>query len=456
MGEFPYRGLPVLGCVLTLLTFGGSPDYALTSSVSLNMGGTSMSDPGQGYADAMTDLYIEPFLGVSVGPGDRHVVVTPEQLWPISCGEAALNDCLTLDASVDQGVIDLARAIALYPQDAKYILGYSQSTQIQTITKRAIMLAADMAGGGFADYPDVSLSMVSNVDKPNGGILARFSWAWPTPTSLQPLGITAWGPTPTDTPANPADPADYAVDTVNFSFIYDGMGDFPSNPLNLLAVANAIMGAAYLHHTYPFQSDIRPDNPRVFYQGSYQDSAYYMLSTELIPLLRPLEDLGVPRPVLLFLDAPLQVLIETGYEREINPGEPVPFRLAFNNPITVARNLAESVLVGFDDAAAELGYGRPLRTTPAGPFGVGGPTGPIADPTAPPAALRPVTVAGRAAARSAGSQRVDGPGDVHHRRADARHRGDVDTPRPDRQQSRGVLGQHQAERRADANADTEQ
>ena len=94
MGEFPYRGLPVLGCVLTLLTFGGSPDYALTSSVSLNMGGTSMSDPGQGYADAMTDLYIEPFLGVNVGPGDRHVVVTPEQLWPISCGEAALNDCI--------------------------------------------------------------------------------------------------------------------------------------------------------------------------------------------------------------------------------------------------------------------------------------------------------------------------------------------------------------------------
>jgi hypothetical protein len=34
--------------------------------------------------------------------------------------------------------------------------------------------------------------MVANIDKPNGGILERFSWAWPTPTTLRPLGITAY------------------------------------------------------------------------------------------------------------------------------------------------------------------------------------------------------------------------------------------------------------------------
>ncbi len=343
-----------------------------------------MGDPGQGYAAAMTRQYIEPFFGVSIAEGDQHVVNYPAQIWPVSCEGSSLRDCLTFDASVKQGIADLAQAISLYPQDRKYVLGYSQSTQVQTLIKRAMMMEARMAGGGFADYPDVAMSMVANIDKPNGGILERFSWAWPTPTALRPLGITAYGPTPTNTPADPVNPAEHAIDTVNVSFVYDGMGDFPANPFNPLAVANAVLGIAYLHNTYPFQAGISPDSPRVFYQGSYQDSAYYLITTELIPLLRPLQQLGVPTPALLLLNAPLQVLVETAYDRRTNPGVPVPFRLTFNNPIAVAKNLMTSLAVGFDDAAAELGHARPLHTTPAGPFGVGGPTGPIPAPAAAP------------------------------------------------------------------------
>ena len=384
---------PGLCCLLTVLAYlpapGANPagvDYDLTAAMSLTMGGTSMSDPGQGYAVAMTEQYIDPFFGVAIAAGGQHVVVYPAQIWPVSCAGSSPRDCLTFDASVNQGIEDLAQAIARYPQDTKYILGYSQSTQIQTLTKRALMLDAQMAGGEFEDYPDVKMSMVANIDKPNGGVLERFSWAWPTPTTLRPLGITAYGPTPTNTPVDPLNPAEHAIDTVNISFVYDGMGDFPANPFNPLAVANAVLGIAYLHNTYPFQTGISPANPRVFYQGSYQDSAYYMITTELIPLLRPLQQIGVPTPVLRFLNAPLQVLVETGYDRRTNPGVPVPFRLTWTNPITVAQNLTRSLAVGFDDAAAELGHGRPLGTTPAGPFGVGGPTGPIPEPAAVPMA----------------------------------------------------------------------
>jgi hypothetical protein len=192
----------------------------------------------------MTEQYVDPFFGVTIAAGDQHVVVYPAQIWPVSCAGSSLRDCLTFDASVNQGIEDLAQAIALYPQDTKYILGYSQSTQIQTLTKRQMMLDAQMAGGEFEDYPDVKLSMVANIDKPNGGILERFSWAWPTPTTLRPLGITAYGPTPTNTPADPLNPAEHAIDTVNISFVYDGMGDFPANPFNPLAVANAVLGMA--------------------------------------------------------------------------------------------------------------------------------------------------------------------------------------------------------------------
>lgn len=417
--------LPAFGCIATVVASVVAPapveasaalDTAtaasldLAAAVSLNMGGTSMGDPGQGYAVAMTEKYINPFFGVTIAPENQHVVTYPAQLWPVSCSGAPLRDCLTLDASEKQGLINLAQAISLYPDDTKYILGYSQSTQIQTYIKRTIMLDALMSGGEFDDYPDVKMSLVANINKPNGGILERFAWAWPTPTTLQPLGITSYGPTPTNTPADPDNPGDHAIDTVNFSFVYDGMGDFPVNPLNLLAVVNAVMGIAFLHSTYPAQTDITPDNPRVFYQGSYQDSDYYMITNELIPLLKPLQDLGVPRPVLLFLNAPLQVLIETGYDRLASPGQPMPFRLTFHNPLTVAANLVGSLAVGFDDAAEDLGNGRPLNTTPAGPFGVGGPTGPIPDPTADPTAAAVARSGDAAPTRAASRSVTDRPG----------------------------------------------
>ncbi len=429
------RSLPGVFCALTVLAYQSAPatsppgavvDYDLAAAVSLNMGGTSMGDPGQGYAVAMTQLYIDPFFGVTIAPEDQHVVNYPAQIWPVSCTGSSLKNCLTLDASEKQGLTNLAQAISLYPDDTKYILGYSQSTQIQTYIKRTIMLDAEMDGGEFEDYPDVKMSLVANINKPNGGILERFSWAWPTPTVLQPLGITAYGPTPTNTPADPDNPGNYAIDTVNFSFVYDGFADFPVNPLNLLAVANAVLGIVYLHNTYPAQTGISPDNPRVFYQGSYQDSAYYMITNELMPLLRPLQQIGVPKPLLLFLNAPLQVLIETAYDRYTSPGEPTPLRLTLPNPITVTKNFITSLAVGFDDAAASLGHGRPLNTTPPGPFGVGGPTAPIPDPTAVPAPVAALEAAAvnqprrpsgerRAAAservaRTAGAAAVSDPG----------------------------------------------
>jgi hypothetical protein len=416
------RGLSTLCCALAALAYPSvstqatqpNVDYMLAAAVSLSMGGTSMGDPGQGYATTMTEQYIEPFFGITIAPEDRHVVNYPAQIRPFSCSGSSLRHCLTLDASEQQGITALAQAISLYPDDTKYLLGYSQSTQIQTVTKRTMMLNAQMAGGQFGDYPDVKMSMVANINKPNGGILERFSWAWPTPTSLRPLGITAYGPTPTDTPADPADPANHAIDTVNFSLVYDGMGDFPTDPFNLLAVTNAVLGIAYLHNTYPFQTGISPTNPRVFHQGSYQDSAYYMITNDVVPLLMPLQQLRVPEPLLLFLNAPLQVLIETGYDRRTNPGVPVPFRLKINNPVTVTKNFLTSLAVGFDDASASLGHGRPLKTAPAGPFGVGGPTGPIPDPTAARATIAAKTGEPSAARKA---QRTNRNGGNAHTRA---------------------------------------
>jgi hypothetical protein len=93
----------------------------------------------------------------------------------------------------------------------------------------------------------------------------------------------------------------------------------------------------------------------------------------------PLEQLGVPSPIVRFLDTVTRVAVEDAYLRGVNPGVPtVASLLPIGNPISLALNLLAAVPVGIDDALQEMGFGRPLGTTPAGPYGVGGP--PLPDP----------------------------------------------------------------------------
>lgn len=110
-------------------------------------------------------------------------------------------------------------------------------------------------------------------------------------------------------------------------------------------------------------------------QGSNGDTTYYLLPAARLPLLMPLVRLGVPAPILDVLDAPLRVIVEWGYDRGINPGNPTAATLANpHDPITMVCNLLAAIPIGLDDGLQQAGFGRPLGTTPAGPFGVGGTT----------------------------------------------------------------------------------
>ena len=363
--------LALLGAVALALSSTMTTVVQLLATTALIMGGTFVPDPPPAYVTSMTDNYITPFFAF-VAPENRVPVHTPEEFFPVF-------GTRTFDQSVADGVVDLEEAIAAQPVgEPLIILGYSQSPRIATIEKRKLI---DVHGDDFAAYPFISFALVSNVNKPNGGILKRLE-----PFGAVPFfGITFDGATPTNSPENPDETGNFALDTADYTFVHDGWSDFPVYPLNLLATANAIAGIALLHGTYPLQQGIAPDAPNVFYQGSYGDTDYFVITTEIVPLLMPLGQIGIPRPILLALDEPFRVLIETGYEREISPGEPTPVGLIpLKNPITVAVNFITAIAVGIDDALSDpsIGVGRALGTTPSGPFGVGGPTEPIPDPTA--------------------------------------------------------------------------
>jgi hypothetical protein len=239
--------------------------------------------------------------------------------------------------------------------DTHYVVqGTSQSSILATSEKRHLI-----------DHPipdtTVSFILVSNQNRPNGGLFERFVGSY-----IPLVGITFNGATPTHSDRFAP------LRTIDVAHQYDGWADFPTNPLNLLADANALMGALLLH-----DKPLTLDSPAQL-QGHYQDTTYYLKPSPVLPLLIPLASVPFAGPpAAAALDAPLRVLVEAGYDRRINPGQPTPARWNYvTNVKDVAANVLRAIPTGWDDAIAQATRdpaNRPFRTAPQGVYGVGGP-----------------------------------------------------------------------------------
>ncbi len=306
-------------------------------------------------------------------------VYGPEQFWPIT----GLRD-MSYNASVAIGLDNLDACLRGKPctvtdppytssgpralTDSSYtVFSYSQSGAIAGLEK-SDLIAHPPSG-------TVNFVFVSNPGRPNGGILERFVGAY-----VPILDVTFTGATVTNSPQPTP------LTTVDAVHQYDPVADFPTNPLNLLSLANSLLGFAYEH---PEGHSGAP-----LLQGQYQDSTYYLIATDTLPLLRPLTIVPFLGPLLATtMDPPLRVLVETGYNRTINPGAPTTAKyLYFPNPIKTACNFLAAIPNGWDNGIAYITGNpddRPFHTTPAGPYGVGGPpvyAGAI-DPYGPPTPL---------------------------------------------------------------------
>lgn len=320
------------------------------------------------YLAHINEDFIAP-TGLCAGgdPGCALVAVyTPEQLRPFT-GFADM----TLDDSVAEGRMNLddcvrgnACIVTLDPYtstgtrpltDTSYVVsGGSQSAAIAS-SEKSDLIARPMVGR------TVSFVLVSNPNRPNGGLLQRFAGAY-----IPIVGISFNGSTPTNSPRSAP------LTTVDVTRQYDAWSDFPTNPLNLLAGLNAIMGSLYMHHRY-----LDADSPALL-QGRYQDTTYYLEPSMLLPLLVPVAAIPViGMPLATLLDAPLRVLVEAGYDRTINPGRPTPAQYRYvPDPIKTAMNVAIAIPTGWDDAIAYVSgdpLNRPFRTEPQSVYGVGGP-----------------------------------------------------------------------------------
>lgn len=323
-------------------------------------------DPGCALAAVYTPEQLRPFTGLADMTFDDSVAE----------GRTNLDNCIRGDACVV--TMDPYTSTSIRPlTDTSYVVSGGSQSAVVASSEKSYLIAHPVAG------TTVSFILTANPNRPNGGFLERFVGAY-----LPIMGMSFNGATPTNSP-QPA-----PLTTVDITRQYDGWSDFPTNPLNLLADLNAFMGSFYLHHRY---LDI--DTPALL-QGVYQDTTYYLAPTRLLPLLYPLAAVPViGMPIAQLLDAPLRVLVEAGYDRTINPGQPTPAKYLYTpNPITTAINFAVAIPTGWDDAISYVSgdpLNRPFRTEPQPVYGVGGPPvyagavdpyGPVEQPSTPRAA----------------------------------------------------------------------
>lgn len=93
---------------------------------------------------------------------------------------------------------------------------------------------------------------------------------------------------------------------------YDPASDFPDNPLNPVALANAAAGLLFIHLNYE-NLDLESEDNITWTEGN---TTYIFIPTEDLPLLEPLRLIGRD-DVADQLNEPLKQVVEAGYDRQL-------------------------------------------------------------------------------------------------------------------------------------------
>lgn len=382
--------LALLSAIVLAVAWTATTAVQLAATV-LIMGGTDhpLSTPEDDpvtfinpYMDNAIDGYINPAAAAPTGTGNdpifgvnendkRYAVITPEQFFPVfgsmtfgdsvAAGLENINGCVRggdCEYNQDGALIPDAPEDPPVPGEEMVAFGYSQSAVIASLLKKDLIENPDETPA------DISMFLLANAMRPNGGILAR----GPDGLTIPILDIPFYGATPT----NSCDVGP-CIETVDLAAQYDLMGgDAPASLTNVVAIVNAALGYYYLH------GDLQNGNfDNALYQGSFGDTDYYIVASERLPILLPFQAI-VPSPILTMLDAPIREIVEGAYARDVNPGVATKASLLpFRNPIQTIINIVKAIPVGIDNGLAEATGNpdfRPLGTTEAtSPFGVGGP-----------------------------------------------------------------------------------
>jgi hypothetical protein len=310
-----------------------------SANITLVMGGSGNPTPLRSYVTAFVSKYVTPsFPGFTVS--NAQVLSTPEGLYP----QTGVKD-LTIDASVSRGVTILDSAIhqQLTAGNNVAVFGLSQSAIISSLEMQRL------DPSGTPSSLPISFVLAGDPMNPNGGLWERFA-----PLSFPSLGLTFYGATPgNDFP------------TAIYTLEYDGAGDFPRYPIDLLSDLNAIAGIGFLHPQYQGLMHAQIGSAITLPTQGPTETTYYMIPTQNLPLLEPLRMVPlVGKPFADLLQPDLTVLVNLGYGdpafgySTAPANVPTPFGLFPPvNPHTVLADLVTGAQQGMGAFASDVSAG---------------------------------------------------------------------------------------------------
>ncbi len=353
---------------------------ALAATTVLVVPGTGTSDPSVAHnfeSNAYQNFVAPGADGCTDNscPGVAFVPVPYDaSLWPVISSKGPEASSAKWNPSVADGVTTLgalaARQIDAPAHGGIVVFGYSQGATVASAQKAAL------AGLTPPDKDRLTFVLIANPNRPNGGIIER-----PVRFGEIPIADISFGPpTPTDT----------GIATTDIAMQYDGISDFPAYPLNVVAVANALLGTLLIHPSYlQPKGDGAGSHPKpgaAIY--GYPDPADYLAQQNCddhpancqvhgdttyktipspegtLPLLYPLRAVGhhlnrtdVTEPVAALLEPALRVVIETGYDRT-DYAAPTPLHV--DQPLdpsrtdTLPADLSVAIDQGIAAAAADI------------------------------------------------------------------------------------------------------
>jgi hypothetical protein len=299
----------VLGAALTVITPSGvrslMAEVGLIANDGWIMGGTGNPIPDSAYLQSVENLYLHGGAGYNF-----EGLETPEQFCPIIC--SASQPDLGFGDSVNAGVGDLNSMIV--PGDNISVLGYSQSATVATVEMNDLINHTPTG----VNLDDLHFTLLGDPNSAIGGILDRFQF---------PDGVGAFSLTPEpqhvpflDIPLGLEPTPLSGIDTDIYMGEYDGLADFPSDPSNIFADINALIGMETVHPYYPDPTPgVNLDTGNIIDLGRIGDTDFYAIPAPL-PILAFMYDGGPAGHFFYDSFSPFATLVDDwGYG---NPGDP--------------------------------------------------------------------------------------------------------------------------------------
>jgi len=263
------------------------------STVNVMLAATVTEIGGIGWETLEQDLMQSTFGGILNTPGNTFVNIPwPGQLGAIGASVDLASDALYSDLLTTPG--------------PKIAVGLSGSTMAINDVMRRLAVAYANDPASVPSPADVSFMVAGDAER---GIF---------PALVPFFGQTIPGYNYTVKPI-PVTP--YNITVVKGE--YDGVGDWPDRPWNLLAVANALaasgafegFGSVHFDAIFADYTTVPAKNMTTAVNSAGGTTTTYIIPTTDLPILRPLIAQGVPQSVVDALTRVLKPLVDLGYSR---------------------------------------------------------------------------------------------------------------------------------------------